>query len=183
VSVPLPVGFAILWTADGGGTDPIEEWLLEVEQRNWLADLRDRSTRAPGVVLCAVHAELWQGEPVTASLVVSAQPFDEAALGRDGLHAWALDRTSTAGEVTQLQLAGGWAVRTVDVVAAGSPGGPAPGSAGVVEAHLPEVAPGLLVSLILTTPHVGMLGAYAALVSDIAHGVAVDVDAVAEPHA
>jgi len=182
LSVPLPVGFTVMWTADGGATDPVDEQLLGPPLRAWLADVRDRTTQAPGVVLCAVHVELWQGGPVTASLVVSAQPLDEAALAPDGLHEWALDRTSTAGEVSRLTLAAGRAVRSVDVVTvreagAASGGGddPPPGSAGVVEVHLPEAAPGLLLSVVLTTRHLELLDAYAALTSDIAAGVAVEV--------
>jgi hypothetical protein len=172
VSVPLPAGFTVLWTADGGATDPVDEELLEAAQQEWLTTVRERSACAPGVVLCAVHVELWQGEPVTASLVMSVEA---AGLGPDGLHEWALDRTSTAGEVSQLQLARGRAVRTVDVVTVGPAGDPAPGSAGVVEVHLPEAAPGLLLSLVLTTQHLEVLGAYAALLADTAAGVEVEV--------
>lgn len=161
LAVPLPPGFHVLAAQDDDVLDRLE---LDELGSAWLDSVRASSTAA-GALLCAVHAERWEGELVQASLVVTARAYDDdPGLLLAAIRLSALDSTSTSGQVSQLELPLGPAVATADVVVVG----PGRSLTGLVEVQALSETTGSVVQLTLCTPAPSLLTAYAAMTVDIA---------------
>lgn len=170
LSLALPPGFHVLAAAADddaaidADADAVTGLNLDEAEQAWLTQVRTEST-ASGALLCAIHAETWQGEIVHASLVVTARRFDDdpdlllAALRRH-----ALESTSTSGQVVALSLPLGHAVGSADTVLVGYERIPT----GLVEVQVVEASSSTVIQLTLCTPRPPLLAAYASMTADIA---------------
>lgn len=173
VSLSLPPGFSVLGPADGPGDDVAVDPGVVQAAREWLDGVRDRD---PGqeVLLVALHSEQLRDEEVTGLLLVTATRMTHGVLSVEQLRLLALQRTSTSGEVSRLQLPEGGALGAVDVVLLDRGPEATPTGMGLVEVELPMHDLGLLIRFSLWTAHLDLLAAYAGIMGDVAAGVRVD---------
>lgn len=198
LEVSLPPEFAVVGS---GGEDPAHPWAFDDGRDERSSRLRSQVARSVlhgRALLCAVHADLLDGEQVRASLVVSAAPAGPGDLDLDRLHERALRPTSEAGWVSRLALPAGGAVGAVDAVTAapagtaggalsadesGAPAGrPGEQTLGLVEVELPLPHHGHLVRLALWTTSADAALAYSGVVADIAAGIQVHEAAGSPSH-
>ena len=170
LSLALPPGFHVLAAHDPAAVDAFDETDLDEAGRAWLAQVRATSA-ASDALLCAVHAETWQGEIAHASLVVTARSFDDDPdLALAALRRYALENTSTSGQVVALSLPLGQAVGSADLVFLGEERVPT----GLVEVQVVEASTCTVIQLTLCTPRPPLLSAYAAMTADIAAQLSLD---------